>query len=159
MDIPVASTPIVCDMTDAPDTGEERLAEYQRLFSQALIGRERTPEGIRFRFRAEQGVEAWVRDLAARDKACCAFFAYTVTHDGDEVLWDATVTDNDLARSILDEFYALPDTVVTGVDELRERFAQQGVEFSSDPIGTVHHVQHVHAHTSPSRPSATPRDS
>ena len=64
----------------------ERLAEYRRLFAHAaFLGRERTAEGIRFRFRAEPGIEEWVRDLAAREKACCAFFAFDITAEGDEV--------------------------------------------------------------------------
>jgi hypothetical protein len=109
MDLPAPTTPIVCDMTGAPDTIPERLGEYQRIFGQALIGRERTAGGIRFRFRAQAGIEAWVRDLAAREKACCAFFTFSVTALGEEVRWDATVVDDDAARAILDEFYALPD--------------------------------------------------
>jgi hypothetical protein len=103
------SIPIVCDMTSARDTLAERLAEYHRLFAEALVGRERTAEGIRFRFRADDGVEAWVRDLAAREKACCAFFNFDVHADGTEVRWDAAVVDDDIARAVLDAFYALPD--------------------------------------------------
>jgi hypothetical protein len=103
------TTPIVCDMTDAPDTPAERIAEYERLFSGALIGRERTEDRIRFRFRFEEGLEEWVRDLAAREEACCAFFTFTVTRMGDELWWDASVLDDDIARQILDEFYRLPD--------------------------------------------------
>jgi hypothetical protein len=114
MDIPEASTPVVCEMTGARDTIQQRIAEYQRLFTQALIGRERTADRIRFRFRAEPGVEAWVRDLAAREKACCAFFAFAVTAQDDQVLWDAAVPDTEIARAILDEFYAMPDTLVDG---------------------------------------------
>ena len=83
MDLPAPTTPIVCDMTGAPDTGPERLREYQRLFSQALIGREKTATGICFRLRAQPGTEAWVRDLAAREKACCAFFTFTIRQVGD----------------------------------------------------------------------------
>ena len=100
---------ITCDMSTARDTPAERLAEYRRLFAQALLGRERTAEGIRFRFRAGEGVEAWVRDLAAREKACCAFFDFAVAAEGHEVRWDASVVDDDAARAILDEFYDLPD--------------------------------------------------
>jgi hypothetical protein len=131
MEIPAATTPIVCDLTDAPDTGEQRLAEYRRLFAKALAGRKRTAEGVRLRFRAEPGVEAWVRDLAAREKACCAFSAHEVTVEGDVVRWDCAVPDNDLARAVLDEFYALPDTLAESTapfDDLRERFAQRGVD-------------------------------
>lgn len=142
MQIPDASTPIVCDMTDAPDTDAERLAEYRRLFTQAaFLGRERTVEGIRFRFRAEPGIEAWVRDLAAREKACCAFFAFDITTEGDEVRYDAAVTDNEAARAILEEYYALPETLVGSLDALRERLAERGVVFTSDAAGTVHQVQ------------------
>ena len=148
MHFPDASTPIVCDMTDAPDTDVERLAEYRRLFTHAaFLGRERTAEGIRFRFRAEPGIEAWVRDLAAREKACCAFFAFDITVEGDtdggEVRYDAAVVDDDLARAILEEYYALPETLVENTDDLNERLAQRGVTFASDAAGMVHHVQHV----------------
>src|SRR5262247_78303 len=101
--------PIACDMSQATDTGPQRLEEYRDLFASALIGRERTVEGIRFRLRADDGVEAWVRSLAAREKACCPFFSFTVERVGGEVRWDASVVDDDIARAILDEFYALPE--------------------------------------------------
>jgi hypothetical protein len=52
-------------MTDSRDTAAARVTEYERLFSQVLTGRARTDAGIRFRFRADPGVEDWVRDLAA----------------------------------------------------------------------------------------------
>src|SRR4051812_30758971 len=101
---------IVCDMTGAADTTDERLAEYGRLFATALAGRERTGGGIRFRFRADPGVEDWVRDLAAREQACCAFFTFTISADEHEVRWDASVPDEDAARRILELFFLLPDS-------------------------------------------------
>jgi hypothetical protein len=131
---PTARTPIVCDMTTAPDTAEERIAEYRRLFAEALVGREKTAEGIRFRFRAAPGIEAWVRDLAAREKACCAFYSFTVTTGDDQVLWDATVVDDDMARALLAEFYALPDTVEQGAAVLYDRFAGLGLSVIGDPL-------------------------
>jgi hypothetical protein len=144
METRAASVPIVCDMTTASDTEEQRLAEYRRLFAQALAGKERTAAGIRFRFHAAAGVEAWVRDLAAREKACCAFYEYTVTVAGQEVRWDCAVPDDDIARAILDEFHALPDVLAehsdAGMDALRERFARHGLAVVSDPAGTVHTV-------------------
>lgn len=141
MDQPTTKTPIACDMTTATDTGPERMLEYQRLFSQALVGRERTAEGIRFRLRADEGVEAWVRDLAAREKACCAFFDFRVTTAGNEVQWDATVVDDDIARDILDEFYALPDNLADGLDGLENRLTQRGLHFVENPAGTVTEVR------------------
>jgi hypothetical protein len=144
MQIPDTSTPIVCDMTDAPDTDVERLAEYRRLFTHAaFLGRERTTGGIRFRFRAEPGIEEWVRDLATREKACCAFFAFDITTEDDQVRYDAAVTDNDSARAILEEYYALPDLLAENIDDLRDRLVERGVVFTSDTAGTVHHVQPV----------------
>jgi len=111
---------IICDMTGAADTTAERMAEYRRLFARSLLGRDRTDTstgtGIRFRFRADAGLADWVRDLADREKACCAFFSFTVTASDDEIWWDASVIDDDLARQILDEFYRLPDTVASGAD-------------------------------------------
>lgn len=135
MDIPPASTPIVCDMTTAPDTAQQRLDEYQELFARALVGREKTGQGIRFRFRAEPGVRAQVEDLAAREKACCAFFAFEVSLEGDEVVWDCAVSDNDDARALLEEFYQLPDTAVKGPDELLDRMGGKGLTFVGDPTG------------------------
>jgi hypothetical protein len=134
---PTPDVPIVCDMTDAPDTAVERLAEYQRLFTTVLVGRERTAERIRFRFRADEGVEDWVRDLAAREKACCPFFTFAIAAHGDEVWMDAQVIDDDLARQILDEYYRLPETVADGPAALLDRFNQQGLEIMTRDEGVL----------------------
>jgi hypothetical protein len=120
--------PIVCDMTDAPDTAAKRLAEYRHLYGTALVARERIGEGIRFRFGVEPGLEDRVRDLAAREKACCAFFTFEITTNGDEVWMDASVVDDDLARKILDEYYHLPDHLADGSAALFDRFSQQGLQ-------------------------------
>jgi hypothetical protein len=108
VEIPPADTPVACDMSAAADSLAERLAEYRRLFRRALAGREKTPAGIRFRFRAEDGIEAWVRDLAAREHACCAFMAFDVTCAAGEVRMDVAVSDSDAARAVLGRFYDLP---------------------------------------------------
>jgi hypothetical protein len=129
--------PIVCDMTDAPDTTEDRLAEYRRLFGSDLIGRERTDEGIRFRFAARPGLAAEIRDLAAREKACCAFFDFEISEHGDEITWDASVVDDPIARQILDEYYALPDTLDASTAELFDRFANSGLEIVIDDDGVM----------------------
>src|SRR5689334_14370573 len=88
--------PILCNMTGAPDTPAERVETYAALFADALVDRERTTDGIRFRFRADPGIEDRVRELARREQACCAFFSFTITADEHEVRWDATVPDDDL---------------------------------------------------------------
>jgi hypothetical protein len=130
---------IACDMTGAPDTPGERMAEYGRLFAAALLGRERTAAGIRFRLRADDGVAAWVRDLAAREKACCPFFDFAVSTVDGEVRWDATVVDDDTARAVLDEFYRLPETSADGVEGLSARLSTRGFEMTGN--GTVTEVR------------------
>src|SRR4029453_4447453 len=110
MDLEANPMPIVCDMSTAPDTGPQRLAEYGRLFSTYLLGRERRGDGIRFRLRADHGIEAWVRDLAAPEKGSWALLTSQVAGESDEVLWDTTTSDDDMARAMLDEYYDLPDS-------------------------------------------------
>ncbi|TYB62337.1 hypothetical protein FXF51_26960 [Nonomuraea sp. PA05] len=144
MDIPAASTPIVCDMTTAPDTAEQRLEEYRHLFGRHLIDREKTARGIRFRLRAEPGVAAWVRDLAAREKACCAFFAFDIALEDDgeaeQVVWDCAVSDNDTARAILEEYYLLPDTAAQGPEALEKHYAAKGLSFIADPADPLRYT-------------------
>jgi hypothetical protein len=145
-----APIPIVCDMTGAPDTAEERMAEWGRLFAAAYVGRERVAEGIQFRFRADDGIEAWVRDLAMRDKACCPFLDFTVTTPGDQVWWDCTVAagvDDQIARSMLDDLYTMPDTVTDGVAGMEERYAAQGFTMTTKATGTILELQQAQKDT------------
>lgn len=100
--------PIVCDMTDAPDTWPERLAEYARLFEAAYIGRDHDQAGAHWLLRADTGIEEWARDLADRENACCAFMTNTVTREGDLVIWHMTTTDDQVAKAVLDVFHDLP---------------------------------------------------
>ena len=137
---PTAATPTACDMTGAPDTAQQRMAEYGRLFAQALTGRERTGAGVRLRFRAADGVQAWVRDLAAREKACCPFFDFHIGTDGGEVRWDVSVPDDDVARAVLDEFYAIPDTAPDGIEGLENRLEERGLRIVSNEAGTIKEV-------------------
>src|SRR5690606_15920218 len=133
-----STPPIVCDMTDAPDTSVERVAEYSQLFADALIGREQTPDGAnRCRFRADRGIEDRVRSLAAKEQACCAFFDFTVTTHGAEVWWDATTVDDPIAQRILDELYRLPDTVGDGVEAHFDRFEAQGLTVVTNDDGVM----------------------
>lgn len=115
-------------MTDARDTLAERVGEYERLFAEALVGREHTDTGIRFRFRADPGVEDWVRDLAAREKACCAWYDFGVDVSSGEVRWDLRVPDDDVARQLLEDFYRLPDTIRAGAAALLQQFSDGGLQ-------------------------------
>lgn len=84
------------------------MGEFGALFRDALVGRERTAAGIRFRFANRDGVEARVRDLAARELECCSFFAFAIAVSADEVWWDASV-DDPASQPVLDDFFALPE--------------------------------------------------
>jgi hypothetical protein len=95
---------VVCTLTD--DDARERVAEYARLFAAAYAGRERTTAGMRWWLRAEPGIAEWARDLAARERACCAFLTIAVTVAGDRVLWEMTA--EQAAQAVVDGFHDLP---------------------------------------------------
>ena len=124
--------PVVCDLTDASDTPAERVAEYRELFAAHLVGRSFVDGVVRFRFRADDGVEEWVRDLVAREQRCCGFFELNVSLDHAEVVVDASVGEDDAARAMLDEWARLPETVAGGVEAVRERWTAGGVTFEGD---------------------------
>jgi hypothetical protein len=120
--------PFVCDMSAAPDTPRERIAEYRRLFEHALAGRARTPRAVIWRFTARPGVDAWVRDLASREALCCPFLAYTVTAAGGEVVYAITAGDDPRLAPMLDLIERLPDEIAGRVPGLLSRLDQVGLE-------------------------------
>ena len=72
-----SSVPIVCTLH--PNEWGGRLDEWHRLFATHLGGIERpTPTRLRLTLAADAGLER-MRDLAAREMACCAFMTFTVT--------------------------------------------------------------------------------
>jgi hypothetical protein len=114
-------------LTGAADTAEERIAEYRRLFCEHLVAKTYVDGVVRFRFRADDGVERWVRDLMAREQQCCAFFDFNVSAEHGVVVWDAAVGDDDAARAMLDEWSRLPETVNGGVGVVRDRLTSGGL--------------------------------
>ena len=137
MATPATPTPIVCDMTTAPDTPQERMAEYGRLFEHALTGRERTADAVVWRFAHRAGVEAWVRDLADREAACCPFLDYTVTADDDHVTYRIAGRDDPTIQTILDEIHELPDHIATGLPGLLRRLETSGLAVRASDDGTT----------------------
>jgi hypothetical protein len=125
----VLGAPVVCDLTAPPETGEG-VGEYGQLFAEHLVGRERTGEGVRWRFRAGDGVQAWVQRMTEREHACCPFFTFHVTQVGDEIHWDSSVIDDDLARVVLEEFYNMPETLAVegGAAAMEQRLTGQGFQ-------------------------------
>jgi hypothetical protein len=122
------TSPLVCDMTAAPDTPRQRTDEYRRLFAQALVGRERTAASIIWRFAARPGVEAWVRDLASREAACCPFLGYTVTAADGVIAFEIAGGDDPRVQPLLDMAYRLPEEIADGFPQVRERLAGLGLQ-------------------------------
>lgn len=120
------SPPIVCDMTDAPDTAAERIREYERLFAAALVDRERTPAGVRFRFRADDGIEDWVRTIATKEKACCAWLNFDIAVEDGEVAWEWPLPDDEIADVFAKDLYELPDTISAGPAAVLEQMSYKG---------------------------------
>ncbi len=94
--------PIVCTLEEEARPARE--AECHELFSRALVASERTEEGVRLRFRSDDGVEEQVRDLARREKECCAFFEFEVVRETGSVRLDWSGPAD--AQSLLDMVYA-----------------------------------------------------
>lgn len=110
---------MLADLPEAPDActlptaaRPLRLAEFDALFATALRGQERpAPRRLRLTLAGEQGLEAAVRDLTAREAACCSFFDFTVTRTEEQAGKDETV--------VLD--IAVPAAQAAVLDGLSER--------------------------------------
>lgn len=97
----MADEPIFACTLDEAGKAEREILD--RPVARKLVGREREGQRLILRFRAEPGVEDDVGQLAAREKQCCAFFEFDVTHDDTEVRLDVTAPEG--AEEFLDAFY------------------------------------------------------
>ena len=118
-------TPIVCDMTDAPDTAVERLAEYQTSSPPRSSDANAPPRASASGSR-RTGLETGPRPRRPREGLLRVLHLHHHVH-GDEIWWDSSVVDDDIARQILDQLYHLPETAGEGVDTLFQRFADDGL--------------------------------
>ncbi|MFG1678289.1 hypothetical protein [Micromonospora sp. NPDC049282] len=68
-----------------------RLAEFDRLFRDAVRDTDR-PSPRRLRLRLDDAAEPVVRDLIARESACCSFFTFDLIRpEGDALTLDIRV--------------------------------------------------------------------
>ncbi|WP_411084417.1 hypothetical protein [Streptomyces sp. cmx-18-6] len=69
-----------------------RVAEWDALFAERLTARSR-PAALRLRLELAggPGAEEQVRELAARESACCSFFTFAITPGEDLVRLDISV--------------------------------------------------------------------
>ena len=102
-----ADAPIACDMSTAPDTPDERLALYRRLFDDALVRRERPDHAVVFVLRATPGTREAVEELARREALCCPFLDYRVETAGDELSFTISGAGREDVAPLLDAFYTL----------------------------------------------------
>ena len=98
--------------------------------------------GVRLRFRADEGIEAWVRDLAVREKACCPFYNFAVSATGGEVCWeislvDGVADDEHTARTLLDTYFYAPDYAADGVEGMTRWLAGEGFAVTPTESGMV----------------------
>jgi hypothetical protein len=127
--------PIACNMTNARDTPQERLAEYGRLFADAMLGRERTATGVEFRLASKPAIVEWVTDLVRREAACCPFFSYRLDAENDCIVWRTSSDAGVAAQAMLDEFYELPEHCADGIDGYFQRLEARGVAINSPVPG------------------------
>ena len=129
--------PIVCDMSSADDTPDERLREYGQLFERALLRRDRRDDSVVFVFRATPDTLRTLESLARREAACCPFLDYRVETDDDEVIYTITnpITKEERAAVDvgLDAVYALPDHAGSGFEGFLGRLADEGVHMTESP--------------------------
>jgi hypothetical protein len=102
-----ADEPIACtaDLRDEKAV-RKGMEKYRAAFTH-LMRTERLPNGFRWIFRAEEGLEARIRELAQLEHECCRFFGFELTSDRDRIVW--TVTSDERARAVVDEFSHLPE--------------------------------------------------
>jgi hypothetical protein len=108
---------------------QKHLDDYRAVFG-GLVHSERIPNGFRWTFRAEEGLEARLRELAQREHACCGFFGFELSSDRDRTTW--TVTADERAQSVVDEFFRLPERLRSGHDleELKNEAEAAGLTFT-----------------------------
>ncbi|MEU4160467.1 hypothetical protein [Actinoplanes sp. NPDC026670] len=69
-----------------------RVAEFDDLFTTALRDQQR-PSPTRLRWYLDPAAETVARELTTRESACCSFFTFSFTPDGDTLRLDIEVPD------------------------------------------------------------------
>jgi hypothetical protein len=98
----MSEQPIACTL-DASQTSD-REGVIARLWADALIDNEPTTAGIRARLRDTPGIERRLRELIQAESRCCAFLAFDLTRDDDELVLN--INGPAAARPVIDSFFA-----------------------------------------------------
>jgi len=129
-----ANAPVACtaDLRNEQAV-QEWMDRYRRAFTQ-LIHSEKLPNGFRWTFRPEAGLEARLRELAEREHECCGFFSFELSSDRDRITW--AVTADEQAQSVVDEFFRLPERLREesgdgdGLVSLKSKMEAAGLAFT-----------------------------
>lgn len=96
--------PIACTL--AAGSAQERIAEWRQALRAAVTSSARpSPTRVELRLVDDPGRMAALIDLARREKACCAFFNFTVEIEAESITMVVTIPDG--AVEVLDEFASL----------------------------------------------------
>ena len=98
-------------------------------------GSDRTSDAVIWRFTARAGVEAWARDLADREAACCPFLTYTVAENNGEVTNQIAGDDDPMIHAILDEIQQLPGRIGDGLPGLVKQLKDVGLDVQANDDG------------------------
>jgi hypothetical protein len=121
--------PIVCRLP--PADRAQRTADFRALFAAGFVGRERLPHSVRWTLRAQSGVDAESRRLAALEERCCDGISFTIRQEADEVHWD--ISGPPAATATLDVLFDLPVRVMSdeGADAVWRALDDAGCGSSS----------------------------
>lgn len=87
--------PVACSLR--PDHLAARRERWLRLSDRALAKKELADDGVRLRFRGLAGVRSELEELAALERDCCAFAAWTIRTEGAEIVLHVSAKDGAVA--------------------------------------------------------------
>lgn len=92
-----------------PSDRPKRTADFRALFVDALVDRERLPNGVRWILKSDPGRLAESRRLAGLEERCCDGIRFDVSEQGNQIHW--AITGPPSASPTLDALYDLPVSV------------------------------------------------
>jgi hypothetical protein len=98
--------PIACTLVE--EDRADRVEEWRAFLGSSVREVERAPTVARLRLVQGDDVLVAAADLAGRERACCAFFTFTLRIDGPETTWLEVEVPDD-AVPVLDGLLALAD--------------------------------------------------
>jgi len=128
----VPGAPVACTIEKGGMA--KRVEDFREAFGM-LVSSRRTPHGFSWVFRDDPGFEAVLRDLAAREHACCQFLAFTISREDGHLVWEVDGTPE--AAGAVEVFYALPQTIHQDVEQLKREAERAGLPCTNDgPSGS-----------------------